>query len=85
MAVQTVRNWIIVSTFLATVAITISLTTIQLTMTMSTMPLETNRLHVFDIASPLLGVKALIVVACNLFSFFVLEIDVVLLSIGEIL
>jgi hypothetical protein len=72
LAVQTARNWIIVSTFLATIAITISFTIIQLTINISQMNVDSNRLQFFDVTTSLLGLKAIVVVSCNLLSFFVI-------------
>jgi uncharacterized membrane protein len=73
LAVQTLRNWILVSTFLASISVTIGFSVIQSTLNIvgtKYNDADLDRLVMFDLGSDLISVKAGIVVFCNFVSFF---------------
>jgi uncharacterized membrane protein len=71
LAVQTLRNWILVSTFLASIAITIAFTTLTISSNMHFTDATINSNdQILDLNLDLLGLKSLIVVCCNFISFF---------------
>ena len=69
LAVQTLRNYILVSTFLASISVTIAFSIISLALTiLSSDPSITTNFVSID--RELVGLKALMVVVCNFVSFF---------------
>jgi uncharacterized membrane protein len=73
LCVQTLRNWILVSVFLASVAITFGFSVLQLSIQMINSKGKEFNDYLFSKSESeqyLLGIKALIVIACNFTSFF---------------
>lgn len=69
LAVQTLRNYILVSTFLASIAVTIGFSIISLALNiLNSDPATITALVSID--RELIGLKALLVVVCNFVSFF---------------
>lgn len=72
LAVQTLRNWILASTFLATVSMFISFGLLQFIANLGSIsnPDSTNTLIAQISKDELLGVKTTIILVCNFVSFF---------------
>lgn len=73
LCVQTLRNWILVSVFLASVAITFGFSVLQFSIQMISSKESEYSDYLFSISESehyLLGIKALTVMTCNFISFF---------------
>ena len=69
LAVQTLRNYILVSTFLASIAVTIAFSIISLALNILGTELASQTTFI-SINRDLVGIKSLLVVICNFVSFF---------------